>query len=127
MSNYNVKVKFNPIEATKNLLLQEQKGNFDKEELIENIILGNVQLLTADDIAQRLGVSIDVFHRWVKNADHKYQIPINSALEALGDPLINALSDKKENTAFTKPDLYIGSYPRWTVETFRNWLRSNLK
>lgn len=127
MSNYNVKVKFNPIEATKNLLLQEQKGNFDKEELIENIILGNVQLLTADDIAQRLGVSIDVFHRWVKNADHKYQIPTNSALKALGDPLINALPGKKENTAFTKPDLYIGSYPRWTVETFRNWLRSNLK
>ena len=105
MSNY--KVKFSPIEATKNLLLQEQKGNFDKEELIENIILGNAQLLTADDIAQRLGISIDVFHRWVKNADHKYQIPMNSA--------------------FAKPDVYIGSYPRWTVETFRNWLRSNLK
>ena len=119
MSKY--KVKFSPIEATKNLLLQEQKGNF------ENIILGNAQLLTADDIAQRLGISIDVFHRWVKNADHKYQIPMNSALETLGNSLTNALSGKKENTAFAKPDVYIGSYPRWTVETFRNWLRSNLK
>lgn len=120
-------IKSNAIKATKNLLLQEQKGNFDKEELIENIILGNAQLLTADDIAQRLGISIDVFHRWVKNADHKYQIPMNSALETLGNSLTNVLSGKKENTAFAKPDVYIGSYPRWTVETFRNWLRSNLK
>lgn len=125
MSNNTIKP--NVIKATKSLLLQEQKGNFDKERLIEDIILGKNSLLTANDIALRLGVPIEVFHQWVKNAEPKYHIPANTVLEVLGHSFGNSILDRKENTKFTKPDVYIGSYPRWTVDTFRNWLRANLK
>lgn len=120
-------IKSNAIKATKNLLLQEQKGNFDKEKLIEDIILGKSSLLTANDIALRLGVPIEEFHQWVKNADPKYQTPANTALEAISHSLFDALLERKESTKFIKPDVYIGRHPRWTVETFRNWLRANLK
>ena len=71
MSNNTIKIKSSTIksstiEATKHLLLQEQKGSFDKEKLIEDIISGKANLLTADTIALRLGIPIEVFHRWVK-------------------------------------------------------------
>ena len=108
-------IKSNAIKATKNLLLQEQKGNFGKEKLIEDIILGKSSLLTANDIALRLGVPIEEFHQWVKNADPKYQIPTNAALEAISHSLFDALLDRKESTKFIKPDVYLGCHPRCTV------------
>lgn len=110
------KIKANALKATKNLLLQEQKGDFDKEELIDEIITGRNSLLTANDIAARLGISIEVFHQWVKNADPKYQPPTGVMGYAC-----------TENHSFAKPDVYIGSYPRWSIETFRDWLRTNLE
>lgn len=125
MNKYTIKP--NAFRATKTLLLQEQKGNFNKEDLIEDIILGKNPLLTANDIASKLNVPIEVLHKWVKNADPKYTIPTSTTLESIGVALTNAMLENKENIKFAKPDVYIGNYPRWTVETFRNWLRVNLK
>lgn len=132
MSNNTIKIKSSTIksstiEATKHLLLQEQKGSFDKEKLIEDIISGKANLLTADTIALRLGIPIEVFHRWVKNGDSHYIIPGNLAMKMFGNALEDTMFSGKGNTTFPKPDVYIGNYPRWTVETFRNWLITNLK
>lgn len=115
------------IEKAKALLLQEQRGNINKEHLIEEIAMGKNPLLTANDIALRLGISIDIFHQWVKNADPKYQIPSSSLMGVFGNSFINSALNRTETNKFAKPDFYIGSYPRWTLETFKNWLRVNLK
>lgn len=115
------------LEKAKALLLQEQRGNINKEYLIEEIAIGKNPLLTADDIASRLGISIDIFHQWVKNADPKYQIPSNSLIGVFGNSIINNALNRTEMSKFAKPDFYIGNYPRWTLDTFKNWLRANLK
>lgn len=120
-------IKPNALKATKSLLLQEQKGDFDKDKLIDEIIMGRNPLLTADNIASRLGIPIEVFHQWVKNADPKYRIPTNSLFGELGRAIFNSSLERTEHYKFAKPDVYIGSYPRWTTETLRSWLRANLK
>lgn len=109
------------------LLLQEQRGNINKDALIEEIAMGKNPLLTANDIAERLGISVDIFHQWVKNADPNYQVPVSSMLGWLGGSITNSLSNRSEMSKFDKPDFYIGDYPRWTLDTFKNWLRANLK
>ena len=119
--------KSNAYQAAKNLLLQEQKGDINQEELIDDIVMGRSSLLTTNDIASRLAVPIDEFHQWVKNTDPKYKIPPSSMFGAIGNAITNSALNRTEQHKFAKPDFYIGSYPRWKVETLRNWLRNNLK
>lgn len=115
------------IKKARALLLQEQRGALDKEKLIEDIVIGKNPLLTAGDIATRLGIPIEVFHQWVKNTDSRYIIPSDMKLNVIGNAFFDALVGNVEMNSFAKPDFYIGNYPRWTIETFRNWLRANLK
>ncbi|MEE6030464.1 hypothetical protein [Avibacterium paragallinarum] len=115
------------IEKVKALLLQEQRGKINKEEIIEEIAMGRNPLLTANDIANRLSIPIEVFHQWVKNADQNYQIPANSLVGMARNTIINSTLNRTETNKFAKPDFYIGNYPRWTLDTFKTWLRANLK
>ncbi|HGO5853593.1 TPA: hypothetical protein ACK3JH_000443 [Mannheimia haemolytica] len=112
------------LKAAKNMLLQEQKG-VDIEQLVQDISLGNSPLLTAEIIAQRIGISTNTLHKWVRNSDHSYFVP-SSLEEGLGKMLLGRGYTEQNNATFPKPDLYLGTSPRWTIQTFQNWLRAEI-
>jgi len=117
------------------------------KELYSKIVAGEVQLLTAEDICTRLGVSRTTFDRWVRNSSTKVEgglaalarhgiappspsgfqravamdmaIPAGQPAGGLGDAFINMAEGKIE---FPQPDVRIGRSPRWTFETVVAWL-----
>lgn len=119
-------------------------------DLYSKIVAGEVQLLTAEDIGARLGVSRTTFDRWVRNSSTKTEgglaalarhgiaapsasefqrtvaidmaPPAGQASGGLGDAFINMTEGKIE---FPQPDVRIGRSPRWTFETVVAWLEKN--
>jgi predicted DNA-binding transcriptional regulator AlpA len=122
-------------------------------ELYSKIVAGEIQLLTAEDICGRLGVSRTTFDRWVRNSSTRTEgglgaiarqglplptttgfqrtvgIGLSDASGGIG-ALGAALSDGALNMAegkieFPLPDVRIGRSPRWTFETVVAWLEKN--
>lgn len=118
------KAETSALKAAKNMLLQEQKG-IDIEQLVQDISTGNSPLLTANIIAERIGVPTNTFHQWVKNGEPKYIIPPSFEKE-LGKMFLGSGYGEQNNITFPKPDLYLGTSPRWTMQTFQNWLRAEI-
>lgn len=118
------KKEISALEAARNMLLQEQKG-IDIEQLVQDISLGNSPLLTANVISERIGVSSKVFHQWVRNGDPNYAVPPTFE-ESIGKMLLGNLNSEAQQAIFPKPDLYLGDSPRWTMQTFQNWLRAEI-
>lgn len=117
--------KLKSLNLTKSLILQEQKG-LNVERLVEDISMGKSPLLKAEVIAERLDVPLDTFHQWVRNGDPSYAIP--TTMRAIGRVLIGESPfDEPKNIIFPKPDIYIGSSPRWTLQTFQSWIRTQIK
>lgn len=106
-----------------------------QEDLVDRIAAGTATLLGIDDICKRLGISRTTFDRWVRNGSEQ---PIRTTrtstlLENLERRNTMArLMDVPENAAegnicFPPPDIRIGNSPKWELETFKAWLRANIK
>lgn len=119
------------IAASKNLILQAQKG-FDVEEIVNGIMTGSLKVMTAQDISGKLRIPEDTLHKWVENGDKNYRIPEYSSAFGLVNALrkyeqASKLNEIDNKTIFPKPDFYLGRHPRWLESTLRNWLLSQIK
>lgn len=120
--------------ASENFILQTQKG-FNIDKTVRGIMNGSIQMLTAEDIARKLNISVELFHKWVSNGNPKYKKSQNSysslvdALRQYGQPpIVKAFyeMDEEKNT-FPSPDFYLGNHPRWLDETLKNWLYAQIR
>lgn len=100
------------------------------DSLIESIAAGKANLLTADDICKRLSISRSTFDRWVRNSapiheqlqkKQEAKGEIAQFLELMVDPM-----EKADKTSFPQADIRIGNSPRWSIETFKAWLKANI-
>jgi predicted DNA-binding transcriptional regulator AlpA len=101
-------------------------------DLVNRIASGQATLLGIDEICVRLSVSRATFDRWVKNGSRSTNL-----LSSLAGPrgmgvgggssLFNAGSDNDSSMSFPPPDIRIGNSPKWEMETFKNWLRTNTR
>jgi len=104
----------------------------DKDALIEKIANGKAQLLGIEDICSRIGVSRTTFDRWVRNGGYDKNISGTKTLQeiAIGsilgknDPFLNNVFSS-DSIKFPPPDIRIGNSPKWEMETFKTWLRTN--
>lgn len=98
-----------------------------EDGIFEKVVAGEVRLLSAEQICERLGVSRTTFDRWVRNTDPLSAVRSSSLL---GRTLDHAAFDGAANFSegritFPKPDVKIGKSPRWQFETVVQWLKQN--
>lgn len=89
-------------------------------DLVDQIARGTATLLSAEDICTRLSVSRSTFDRWVKNGSTQYigrKPPVHSMIRS---------RDEDTLIEFPAPDIRIGNSPRWSIDTFKDWLLKNL-
>lgn len=115
-----------------------------QNNLVDRIAAGTATLLGIDDICKRLGISRTTFDRWVRNGGGKSDRAtiasilaskmLNDASKMLNEPLgaITRIAYQAENSTegaitFPPPDIRIGNSPKWELETFKQWLRENVK
>ena len=77
-------------------------------DLVTKIAQGETELLSAEVIIKRLSISRSTFNRWVAQSDPE------------------KASDSKDAISFPLPDVRIGNSPRWTLETFKEWLQERV-
>lgn len=100
-------------------------------DLVDRIANGQATLLGIDEICQRLSVSRATFDRWVKNGSRMPQLPQilrgTSAQVGGGGSLFGSGPDNDSSMSFPPPDIRIGNSPKWEMDTFKNWLRTNTR
>jgi len=97
----------------------------EMKSLVDRIADGSTQLLSADTICEKLSVSRSTFDRWVKNGANTVAGSTQARPHMLS-PKHSLFPTAEPATTFPQPDIRIGGSPRWDVETFKNWLSSNL-
>lgn len=100
-------------------------------DLVNKIAEGKAVLLSADDICERLSVSRSTFDRWVRNSskgttDIKEMIKEMQSETALHNRIFPRGNDDESKISFPQPDIRIGNSPRWSLDTFKQWLMKNL-
>ncbi|BAS48373.1 hypothetical protein AANUM_1142 [Aggregatibacter actinomycetemcomitans NUM4039] len=119
-------------EDVKQSIVEAQLASSPRDKVINGIMRGTADLLSANDIIKRLGITPNEFEKLV-NLPHHY---VNShglggvvhAANVLFDPHIELINQElEEKTTFPKPDLYILGKARWTKETFKKWLEEQCR
>lgn len=117
----------------KQAIVEAQLASTPKDKMINNIMKGSAELLSANDIILRLGITANEFEKLVKLPNHYLRINggLGAALAAthsLFDPHIELINqDLEKSSTFPKPDLYILGKARWTKETFKKWLEEQCR
>jgi predicted DNA-binding transcriptional regulator AlpA len=98
-----------------------------EDGIFEKVVAGEVRLLSAEQICERLGVSRTTFDRWVRNSDSLEAL--RSGSMKVGDTMRSnldmAANFSEGRISFPKPDVRIGKSPRWQFETVVQWLKQN--
>ncbi len=118
----------------KQAIVAAQLAMNPKDKMINSIMKGSAELLSANDIIQKLGITVDEFSELLKLPNHYLRtkggfgavIHGSNALFDGNVELINKELEQKKGF-FPKPDLYILGKARWTKETFRKWLEEQCK
>lgn len=103
-----------------------------KQDLVDRIANGTATLLGIDDICERLGISRTTFDRWVRNGGRKTLGTPATLLSRspntfkFMDAVGNAF-EGNSNISFPPPDIRIGNSPKWEIDTFKEWLRANVR
>lgn len=123
-------------EQIKKLLISAQQSNSPKEQLLNDVAEGKIQLLSAKEICQRLNLSEDEFTNLVRNSDPTYSPAPKSKMADVIDFLKHQAFEAKKNIiklenlhqySFPAPDLYIAGKARWTEDTLKKWLLQGAK
>lgn len=93
--------------------------------IFEKVVAGEVRLLSAEQICERLGVSRTTFDRWVRNADSSSAPKPSTVMGIHNSHLDTAANFAEGRITFPKPDVKIGKSPRWQFETVVQWLKQN--
>lgn len=112
----------------KQAIVDAQLASTPKNQLVNDIMKGSSDLLSANDIIHRLGISADEFQELVNLPNH--YLRANGGLGAavyqtrrMFDAHIELVNQELEKKlSFPKPDLYILGKARWKKDTFRQWL-----
>ncbi|WP_427838245.1 hypothetical protein [Actinobacillus pleuropneumoniae] len=112
----------------KEAIVEAQLASTPKDKIVNDIMKGIGDFLSANDIIKRLGISADEFHELVNLPNH--YIRTNGGLGAalysssrLFDATVELVNkDLEKSKSFPKPDLYILGKARWKKETFKKWL-----
>lgn len=106
-------------------------------DLVDRIASGQATLLGIEQICERLSISRATFDRWLKNWNQQ-----NGSLAARvgvlgpevgvgGGRRVPSLFSRDEggesSMAFPPPDIRIGNSPKWELQTFKDWLRTNTR
>lgn len=118
----------------KRAIVAAQLATSPKDKMINSIMKGSAELLSANDIIQKLGITVDEFKELLKLPNHYLRTEgglgaVIHGSQALFDrnvELINKELEQKKGF-FPKPDLYILGKARWTKETFKKWLEEQCK
>ncbi|KGQ29758.1 hypothetical protein [Gallibacterium anatis] len=121
-------------DQVKSNIVKAQLTSSPKDRMINSIMNGSAELLSANDIILRLGITVKEFEKLIKLPNHylKTNGELGAAFAATHSlldsniELINKdLSEK--GSVFPKPDLYILGKARWTKETFKKWLEEQCR
>ena len=111
----------------KQSIVAAQLASTPKDKVVSDIMKGSADLLSANDIIQRLSITANEFERLVGLPNH--YVRTNGGLGAvmrsaqMFDPHIELInSELEKNITFPKPDIYILGKALWKKETFKNWL-----
>lgn len=123
MENFNM-TEFKDV---KSAIVEAQLASTPKDKVVSDIMKGSADLLSANDIIQRLGITANEFEILVGLPNH--YVRTNRGLGAvihsakMFDPYIELVnSELEKNITFPKPDIYILGKARWKKETFKKWL-----
>ncbi|MCT8761875.1 hypothetical protein P9Z71_10760 [Glaesserella parasuis] len=117
----------------KQAIVEAQLAATPRDKLVNDIMKGSADLLSANDIITRLGISADEFKELVNLPNH--YLRTNGGFGAtvyntkrMFDTHIELINQELEkNISFPKPDLYILGKARWKKETFKKWLEEQCK
>jgi len=100
------------------------------EDLINRIAEGKAQLLGIEDICTRLGISRSTFDRWQRVSTNSMHSRLLRESNRINNPVRHSIfsnDDDSSMTSFPPPDIRIGNSPKWEIETFKKWLRENVR
>lgn len=114
-------------------IVETQLASTPRDKVINDIVKGAGNFLSANDIIKRLGISADEFKDLVNLPNH--YIRTNGGLGAalysstrLFDATVELVNkDLEQKKSFPKPDLYILGKARWKKETFKKWLEEQCR
>lgn len=120
-------------EEVKQSIVEAQLASTPKDKMVNNIMKGSSELLSANEIIQQLGIEPYEFEQLVNLPNHYIQM--NNSLGAtlahstrlVGRKIELINRDLEKKSQFPKPDLYILGKARWTKETFKKWLEEQCK
>ncbi|MCI7353330.1 MAG: hypothetical protein SPE06_05460 [[Actinobacillus] rossii] len=117
----------------KQAIVEAQLAATPRDKLVNDIMKGSADLLSANDIITRLGISADEFMKLVNLPNHSLRTNggLGAAVYAsrrMFDAHIELINQELEkNISFPKPDVYILGKARWKKETFKKWLEEQCK
>ncbi len=95
-------------------------------DIVDRIANGKATLLGVEEIITRLGVSRSTFDRWVKNgAAGGAGLKLSSMVASRS--IFEDRTSAENLLKFPPADIRIGGSPKWELETFKTWLRANVK
>ena len=116
-------------EDVKQSIVEAQLASTPKDKVVNDIMKGAADLLSANDIIKRLGITADEFQELVNLPNHYLRNTGGTFGEALYrssrlfDSHIELINrDLEGKSTFPKPDFYILGKARWKKETFKKWL-----
>ena len=116
-------------EDVKQFIVEAQLASTPKDKVVNDIMKGTADLLSANDIIKRLGITADEFQELVNLPNHYLRNTGGTFGEALYrssrlfDSHIELINkDLEGKSTFPKPDFYILGKARWKKETFKKWL-----
>lgn len=120
-------------EDVKQAIVEAQLASTPKDKVVNDIMKGSAELLSANDIINRLGITAVEFQELVNLPNH--YLRTNGGLGAavyttkrMFDAHIELINQELEkNLSFPKPDLYILGKARWKKETFKKWLEEQCR
>lgn len=112
----------------KQSIIEAQLAATPRDKLVNDIVKGSADLLSANDIITRLGITANEFTELVNLPNHSLRT--YQGLSALGSNRAKTFESYVElineelgrNISFPKPDLYILGKARWKKETFKKWV-----
>lgn len=122
-------------EQIKKLLISAQSDTSPEDQLVNDIVKGEVKLLSAKDICERLGLSENEFTELVRQNEPSYQARKKTKVEEVlgqmkGLEKVSQVIKSQHfeyQYSFPAPDIYIAGKARWTEDSLKNWLLQGAK